>query len=147
MEERRPIKRRNSIKISHEFVQGVGFHFGPIVRAAVKCKAEVVDRSLAVRLAMDDCRDFEPQQVAFVVVVSAALPIEPASAKSKAEAAFCIGRIAQWPPRTPRPSRPKLRRNAGQVFAILFLRKQSAPGSQQRTEKIRKSLVAPQQVG
>src|SRR6185369_17103397 len=100
-----------------------------------------------MRLAMDDCRHFEPQQVAFVVVVGAALPIEPASAESKSEAAFCIGRIAQRPPRTPRPSRPKLRRNASQVFAILFRRKQSAPSSQQWTEEIRKSLVAPQQVG
>src|ERR1700752_3664110 len=97
MEETRPVIRGDCIQLAHEFIEGVGLYLRTVVRAAVKGVAEIVDGFLSLRFAMNDGRNFKPDQITFIVVIRTAAPVEPASC-SKSHAGLSDGGIKQWAP-------------------------------------------------
>src|SRR5208337_2358767 len=93
VEEGSPIKRRYSIQRLHQLVEGVGLHLRVVIGTAVEYLAEIINRFLAARLAMNDGRDFEPEQIALVVVIGAAAPVEPAASSPESQAGFSNGGV------------------------------------------------------
>src|SRR6476646_9522357 len=93
---------------------------------------------------MDDRGHFQPEQVALILVVSAAPPCKPTSAAP--HSGNSNGCVEQRTPCTARPSRPKCAGNRCHAVLILLLCPQSAARRKQRSKIMGKSLVAPQQV-
>src|ERR1700729_428212 len=104
---------------------------------------EIVDCFLSVALAIDDGGDFEPDQIAFVVVIRAALPIQPASAGSE----LPNSGIEKRAPSPARAARTESGGDGGENIVILLLRPEAAAGCEQRAEIIREAFVDPEQIG
>ena len=104
MQEVGPVIRRDLIQRVDQIVEGIGLQLRPVVRAAVEEVAEIVERLLAVRPVVDDRRDLEPDEIAFVVVVGAAAPIQPAA--TPAAHRLANRRVEERTPRAARASRP-----------------------------------------
>src|ERR1019366_3700344 len=110
-----------------------------MIRAAVEFLAEIINRFLAIRLAMNDSGYFEPEQIALVVVIGAAAPVQPA-APSEAQAGFSNRGVKQ---RAPGTSGAQHGRDAGQILVVLVGRPQAAACRQHGPKVICKPLIAP----
>src|SRR5208337_4853356 len=131
---------------ANQFLEGVGFQLGAIVRTAVKETAEIFEGFLAVALVMNEGVNLEPQQLAFGVIVGAAPPIGP-TAPAEGKAGHCVGGVLERPPSPSRAARTHVRRGAGKTFAVLLRGPQSTAGGQEIAEEVGESLVDPQQIG
>src|ERR1700722_1413575 len=105
--------------------------------------SEIVDCFLSVAFAIDDGGDFEPDQVAFVVVVAATLPIQPASPGSE----LSNGGVEKRAPSPAWAARTKSGRDGGKDIVILLRSPQAAAGSEHGAEIIREAFIHPEQIG
>ena len=145
MEESGPVIGHNLVESADQILECVSLKLGTAVRAAVKKAAEIFDRLLAVALVVEKSGNLEPQQIAFLVVVSTAPPVDPAS-PAKRQAGHCVGGVLKWPPGAARAARAELRGCAGKILVVLLRGPQSAARGQEIAQEISKTLVDPQQI-
>src|SRR5207248_861364 len=72
-----PVIRHNLVKRVHDVLESVGHDARRAALAAVKQMYEIVQRLLALALLANEGINFKPDQLAFVVEVSAAPPGKP----------------------------------------------------------------------
>src|SRR5271157_1687203 len=145
MQESGPVIGHNLVESAHQILECVSFKLGAAVWAAVKEAAEVFDGLLAVALVVEKRGSLEPQQIAFLVVVSTAPPVHPASS-TKGQASDRDGGVLKWPPGASGPARTELRGCAGKILAVLLRGPQSAAHGQEIAQEISKTLIDPQQI-
>src|SRR5690348_16871552 len=106
--------------------------------------AEIIDRLLAVALAVNNRRHLEPYQVALVVVINTSPPVHPVPARSYAR--HSDGCVQERAPCATRTSQAQIGGDAREGFMVLLRGPQSAARSEQRAEIIRETLIDPKQV-
>src|ERR1700722_3338692 len=105
--------------------------------------SEIVDCFFAVALAIDDGGDFEPDQIAFVVVVAATAPIQPAAASAE----LPDGGVEKRAASPARATGTEGGGDGGENIVILLGSPQAAAGSEHGTKIIREAFVNPEQIG
>src|SRR6202044_878866 len=140
-----PVVWCDTVHRRYYFFESVGLHLRTVIWSAVKQMGEIVDGFLAVAFAIDNGDNFEPDQVAFVVIVRAAAPIEPASPES--ETGLSDGGVEQRAPSPSGATGAERCRNAGEIFVVLLGGPQAAARCKHGAEIIRKTFVNPEQIG
>src|SRR5580700_8288426 len=107
-----------------------------MIGTAVEFLTEIINGFFAARLAMNDGGYFEPEQIALVVVIGAAAPVQPA-ASSESHAGFSNRGVKQRTPGTAGASGTKHGRDAGQVLVVLLWSPKAAPCRQHGPEVVR----------
>src|ERR1700693_1314136 len=105
--------------------------------------SEIVDCFLAMALAIDDGGDFQPDQITFVVVVAATMPIQPSSPGSE----LSNGGIEKWAPSPAGAAGTERRRDRGKNIVVLLRSPQPAAGCEHGTKIIREAFINPEQIG
>src|ERR1700723_543059 len=128
VEECGPIERSQCVEHLYQFVEGISLHLGAMIGAAVEFLAEIINRFLAARLAMNNGGYFKPKQIAFVVVIGAAAPVHPTASPEASSSAtgHRSGGIEQWAPDTAGAAGAEHGRDAGQVLVVLLWSPQAA---------------------
>src|SRR5277367_6028694 len=93
---------------------------------------------------MDDGGYLKPDEIAFVVVVDAAPPVEPAARVS--EAGHGNGGVEQGAPSSARAAGAERCGDVGESFMILLGSPQAAAGGEQGAEIVGEAFVDPEQV-
>src|ERR1700691_1434931 len=139
VEECGPFKRSQSVQHLYQFVEGISLHLTAMIGAAVEFLAEIINRFLAARLAMNNGGYFKPKQVALVVVIGAAAPVHPSSSSeaSASAAGYRNGGIEQWAPGTAGASGAEHGCDAGQALVGLLWGPQAAACRQHGPKVIR----------
>src|SRR5579864_9074934 len=89
---------RNLIESLNDLVERVRLQFRAIVCAAVKEMAKIVDGFRAIALLVNNRRHFQPQKVAFGIIVCPAFPVSPTkSAAQSGDSCCCVLQIAPGP--------------------------------------------------
>src|SRR5580704_16133330 len=105
--------------------------------------SEIVDCFLAVAFAIDDGGDFEPDQIAFVVVVAATAPIQPAAASAE----LPDGGVEQRTPCSAGAAGTESGGDRGENIVILLRSPQAAASCEHGAKIIREAFVNPEQIG
>jgi len=110
--------------------------------------AEVIDGFLAVGGVVNDGGDFEPEEVAFVVVVGAAVPVEPAAAAAASAAdGLAAGGVKKRTPGAAGTAGAERSGDAGEKFAILLGGPEAAARGEHGAEVVGEAFIAPEEIG
>src|SRR5439155_25986160 len=110
---------------------------------AVESAREIVDRAPAAGLLADDAVDVDPDQLAFTVIILAALPAAP-SLRGSLGNDRVVRRVDQRPPGSARRSRTISRRRCRDRIERVLLRQHARAGPEDVTPELRLPLVNPQ---